>query len=460
MPLVVSGTRIAIVFLVLSFLGAQSSFADKKPKSKEDSGHATAELSRAAPPKSSSGAKVNSPKTGLAPSTPSVVGAARKERTATENPSAPRRSRVTAATNRMGNAGTAESARPKRPVEFQPHIVIADKRAGRRGTPENSGYTPAQVAHAYGFDVAWSQGYLGQGQTIAIIDAYYNPHIQQDLAEFSEAYQLPPADLEILTTGCEGFGCHIQNHGWAEEMALDVQWVHAMAPMAKILLIVDLTGDFMDIDGVNTAVSNQANVVSMSWGSRDVDGVTVGNDWLYDHPNITFVASSGDAGPGVVSYPASSQYVLAVGGTSLRLTPANTVSTETAWKDSGGGISPDEPPPYFQQGLGASGRAVPDIAFLADPNWGVATYNAIDGWYKVGGTSVGAPIAAAMIALMNNALGSPAGQSVLGTFYINSNFFFDITSGGSARVKAQLGYDLLTGLGRPYVDQFIQLSHH
>jgi Subtilase family len=386
---------------------------------------------------------------------------------ASPSPAPSLRSRSQLGTARSARSSPAPVAAPApeaTEVDFSPHIVPHPL---KHRDPFHSGFIPQQIAHAYGFDVAYSQGYLGQGQTIAIVDAFYDPHIQQELNQFCETYHLPSTRIEIEYVGCEGARrCDQTNYGWHEETALDVQWAHALAPAAKILLIVALLGNGIDVLGVTKAVDLEANIVSMSWGSPDVGGYTVSRDFLYANPDVAFVASSGDNGAnhGVAEYPATSGHVIAAGGTTLVLNPDNTVASETAWNLSGGGFSKDEPQPAYQQGVSPfTGRAFPDLAFVANPNTGVASYNVTDGWYQVGGTSVSAPITAAMLAVIGSAKGS-VGQNFLPfaySFYPNdSQLFFDIVFGGNARYRAIPGYDLLTGLGRPYVNQFVDKFAH
>ena len=333
-------------------------------------------------------------------------------------------------------------------------------------------YTPQQVRHAYGFDQVTA---TGAGQTIAIVNAYGSPTAQKDLNQFCTQFHLPATTLVVASLGSQ------TNVGWAQETSLDVQWAHVIAPAAKILLVQaksSLTSDLLA--GVDYAVANGANVVSMSWGSGEFSGETTW-DAHFNLRGVTFVASSGDSGEGI-EWPAASPYVLGVGGTSLKLTTAGNYASETAWSGSGGGISGLESLPAFQSGWRnaantaggwVSTRGVPDVSFLADPATGVyVVYNG--GWYAFGGTSVGAPQWAGLIALSNSArtdgktLGSvtfpvPAavyaaarGASVTAggfTYFTDKSAdFFDILAGSNGTNPddaASNGYDLVTGLGSP-----------
>ena len=184
-----------------------------------------------------------------------------------------------------------------------------------------------------------------------------------------------------------------------------LEWAHAIAPGAKILLVVASDSSYQSMfAAVDYAVNAGANVVSMSWsGSESATEVTT-CDAHFNHPGVTFVASSGDGGElsSGVLYPAASPYVLSVGGTTLSYN--NGSWSETAWSGSGGGISLYETVPVFQNGWQqfATGnmRSVPDVSYVGGPSPGVAVYvTPYGGWIPVGGTSVGAPQWSALIAL-------------------------------------------------------------
>ncbi len=249
--------------------------------------------------------------------------------------------------------------------------------------------------------------------------------------------------------------------GWALETALDVEWAHAMAPAANIML-VEAQPDLSNLFSAVTFASQQAgvSVVSMSWGANEFQGENAYDSTFTTpsgHGGVTFVASSGDSS--VTLYPAASPNVLSVGGTTLNVTSTGQVLSETAWSGSGGGPSPYEAKPAWQtNGLSGSGRTTPDIAFNADPSTGVSVYSSVryggqSGWFTVGGTSVGAPSWAGLIAITDqglaiNGAGSLANaQSSL--YQLASSDFNDITSGSNGHYAAGPGYDLVTGLGSP-----------
>jgi subtilase family serine protease len=207
------------------------------------------------------------------------------------------------------------------------------------------------------------------------------------------------------------------------------------------------------LGAVDKAVSLGATVVSMSWGAGETSG-QASYDSHFNKPGVTFVASAGDSGE-QVEWPAVSQYVVGVGGTSLVLDSSGNYSSESAWSGSGGGISAYLPAPSYQASWsGLAYRTVPDVSYLADPNTGVyVVYNG--NWYEFGGTSVGAPQWAALVALaggLHNGAGNDLYSAAGTADIINSNYFFDITSGNNGADlddNAIAGYDLVTGLGSP-----------
>jgi subtilase family serine protease len=362
-------------------------------------------------------------------------------------------SSVTAQSVRMGGGLRPGFARPPLHLSLRPFDAAS-----------NLGpYSPAQIRHAYGVDLLLA---TGSGQKIGIVDAYGDTSIQTDLNNFCSYYGIASTTVQILyPQGKPRSG----NSGWALETALDVEWAHAIAPNATIILSVAKSASLSDLLGaVDAAVAAGATVISMSWGAQESSGVTA-YDSHFLVPGVTFVASSGDSAEltgDQVEWPASSPYVVGVGGTTLyldasgnRSVPAGLSSSETAWSDSGGGLSSVYGPPSYQtgwQGLGK--RCVPDVSYVADPNTGVGVaYGRY--LYEVGGTSVGAPQWAALIALANSvrtsgAVGGNADiYSVAGTApTINSANFFDITSGSDGSDTDDLagtGYDLVTGLGSP-----------
>jgi hypothetical protein len=348
-----------------------------------------------------------------------------------------------------------------------------------------AGYTPAQIAAAYGFNsVTLSSGIkaTGAGQTIAIVDAYNDPNIANDLNVFDQQFGLsaPPSFKVVSQTGSTS-ALPATDAGWATEISLDVEWAHAMAPGANILLVEANSSSLTDLlAAVHYAGSAQGvSVVSMSWGGSEFSGENSYNsDFVTPtgHRGVTFVAASGDQGSfSGPEWPASSAYVLSVGGTTLNLSSSNTISSETGWSGSTGGASLVEGRPGYQNNVQTSNsRTSPDVAYNADPNTGVAVYDSLNyqgyvGWQEYGGTSEGAPQWAALIAIADQgraAAGSgaldgstqtlPDLYALLSNSTTYTNTFNDITSGSSGIFSAAKGYDEVTGLGSPKVNAVVQ----
>jgi hypothetical protein len=339
------------------------------------------------------------------------------------------------------------------------------------------GYTPAEVRTAYGFSsLSFSSGKVaatGAGQTIAIVDAYSDPNIASDLSKFDTQFGLAAAALSVVNqTG--GTTLPSANASWAEEISLDVEWAHAIAPGAKILLVeTSSSSDASLLAGVNYARSaSGVSVVSMSWGGSEFSGQTAYDSYFTTpsgHTGVTFVAASGDEGSsGGADWPASSPEVLSVGGTSLTVTgTSGTYSRETGWADSGGGASVYEGEPSYQSTVQSKDvRTVPDVAYDASPYTGVAVYDSYGtstAWMEFGGTSAAAPQWGALVAIADQGrviAGSSeldGATNLLPTLYslassstTYSADFHDVTSGSSSySISAGTGYDEVTGLGTP-----------
>jgi subtilase family serine protease len=394
---------------------------------------------------------------------------------------------VVALLTQLCSAQPVPSGQPPLPGEAQPHVHLKQDPAQPAATTSPTGLSPDQIRQAYGFDQL--SGIDGTGQTIAIIDAFGDRYAttttsgngknkrttttitdatQDDWNAFCGQFHLR-SDVLLPVAYPQGLPANVST-GWALETALDIEWAHAIAPGANIMLVVSYDNSLANMyAAVDYAVSHGANVVSMSWGAGE-SGAELANDAHFNHPGVTFVASSGDAGEisSGVSYPAASPYVLSVGGTQLTQNTDGTWS-ETAWSGSGGGISLYETKPVFQNGwqqfLTGNMRSVPDVSYQGGPNPAVSVYStAYGGWIQVYGTSVGAPQWAALIALANSARLSsvtvPDAHSALYSIAesstmppsINGAYWIDMISGanGSDPDDAAIpGYDFVTGLGSP-----------
>lgn len=340
-----------------------------------------------------------------------------------------------------------------------------------------AGFAPSDIRHAYGFDLlACNTGNTcGTGQTVAIVDAFDDPNIESDLGVFNSQFGLPSC---TTANGCftkaEPQGAPRTNTGWALEISLDVEWVHAIAPGAHILLVEAKSNSFSNLFGaVDFAAASGAHQVSMSWGGGETKGES-GSDSHFTVSGVTFTASSGDSGHGII-YPSASPRVVSVGGTTLNLDAAGNVASETAWSGSGGGISKYETEPSYQSSfpIPSTGglRGNPDVSYVADPATGVSVYDTFGqpGWVQVGGTSAGAPQWAALIAIANSGRASPLSStssttptntaiySIAKTAYAAN--FRDIVSGTNGNCgslcTAGPGYDFVTGLGSPLANSLV-----
>lgn len=357
------------------------------------------------------------------------------------------------------------------PDTWEGHPPIHIKKAA---TVSPTGLLPSQIRHAYSFDqltcsytgTFGNTNLCGYGQTIAIVDAYDDPNISKDLTTFSNQFGLPDC---TSTNGCfvkaTPQGKPRSDSGWALEESLDVQWAHAMAPGAKIVLVEAKSASFSNLlNAVDYAASKGASQVSMSWGGSEFSSES-NYDYHFNKNNVSFFASSGDSGSGTI-YPAVSPYVVAVGGTTLNVDSLGNVSSETAWSGSGGGPSLYESEQSYQTNYGITSngkRAVPDVSYNADPNTGVPVYDSFGyqgskGWFQVGGTSAGAPQWAALSAIVNNVRTTPMSSTSYGTETLlygaatgtdYANDFRDIMSGNNGGFSAGTGYDFVTGVGSP-----------
>ncbi len=369
-----------------------------------------------------------------------------------------------------GQAGTAANL-VLSPVIAHPSVQAV---APLYSSGNPTGLSPSQIRSAYGvnqisFGTASGNG---AGQTIAIIDSYFDPNISADLNQFDAQYGLaaPPSFAQYVENGLGG-----GSSAWALETALDVEWAHAIAPAANIVL-VEAQPDLTDLMSAVSFASQLpgVSVVSMSWGAGEFAGETAYNSVFTTpagHNGVTFVASSGDSG--TTEFPSVSPNVLAVGGTTLSVTSTGAYSSETSWSSSGTGYSAYESAPSWQTGaissagLTAGSRTTPDVAWDANPSTGVSVYDSVPyagqaGWFTVGGTSVGAPSWAGLIAVADQGLAQKGVGSLSNAqadLYRLSTTSFNHASSNSNGASA---YSLSTGLGSPkanlVVSALVQLN--
>jgi hypothetical protein len=319
---------------------------------------------------------------------------------------------------------------------------------------DNGAYSPAYLQSAYNAPSS------NPGGTVAVVDAYDDPNAETDLASYRSYYGLPPC---TTANGCfqkvdqRGGSSYPQpDNSWSMEMSIDLDMVSAICPNCHIVLVEADSNSWSDLNtAVNEAVNLGASAVSMSWGGFEYSGETTDNKY-YDHPGVAMVASSGDGGYGP-QFPASSPDVVSVGGTTLlQATSTGTRdATETVWSGSGGGCSQYMTKPSWQQDTGCRTRTMNDVSAVADPTTGVWVWDTYhgNGWGIFGGTSVSAPIIAALYALAGNASGSST--EMASTLYgASADGFNDVTSGFNGTCtnylcNAGVGYDGPTGFGTP-----------
>jgi subtilase family serine protease len=358
-------------------------------------------------------------------------------------PTAPTKQTCAAAT-----AGTASCL-----SVFRTDKMVSQKKVHEdAATP--SGLFPADLQSAYKLPSATA----GAGQTVAIVDAFNDPTVESDLATYRSQFGLPPC---TTANGCfskidqrGGTNFPRTDSGWAAEISLDVDMVSAVCPQCHITLVEADTNSFANLGAAENTAAARAHIVSNSFGGGDASDASMGS--FFNHPGTAITASSGDSGFGV-EYPASSHFVTAVGGTSLRKASNTRGWTETAWNGAGSGCSAFNTALTGQAGVntGCARRAVADVSAVADPATGVAVFDSTpiqgqSGWLVFGGTSVAAPVVAAVYGLAGNA------TSVDNNFpYSHTSALFDVTSGSNGTCSptqlctARTGWDGPTGLGTP-----------
>jgi uncharacterized delta-60 repeat protein len=350
-------------------------------------------------------------------------------------------------------------------------------------TAAATGLSPAVMRHAYGVDQITFGSVVGDGtgQTIAIVDAYDYPTAAADLHSFDQAYGLadPPSFTKVNETGGTTLPgvdtTGVKGDDWEVEEALDIEWTHAMAPGASILLVEANAATNADLitNAVGYARTAPGVVaVSMSFGASETTAELALDSTFTTpagHTGVTFLASTGDTAV-PAGYPSYSPNVVAVGGTTLTTDGSGNYVSEAGWADGGGGISAYETQPAYQKGTvtqSATYRTVPDVSFDADPNTGASIYDTYDfgtatPWLKVGGTSLSAPSVAGLIAIADQ------GRTIAGGATLNgvndalpalyampaAGNFHDVTTGSNG-YAAGVGYDLVTGRGSPVANALV-----
>jgi hypothetical protein len=351
-------------------------------------------------------------------------------------------------------------------------------RTGAASSGPAGGLTPAQLASAYGYEPSTG----GNGQTVAIVDAFDDPNIEADLAAFDTEYHLAACTeankcfKKVGQTGLTTALPAADKTGWSVEIALDVEAVHATCPGCEILLVEANNPEFTNLaKATNKAVELGATEVSNSYGGAETKVPAA--EAAYNHPGVVITAATGDLGwdswsefnegfpppaPPRPNIPSTLPTVVSVGGTSLQLNASEKRSAETVWNGNGpndssefiegaagGGCSTLYTAQLWQQstpGYSAAGcagkRLNADVSAVADPLTGFDifdTYNCGSvceqfrngkSWLTIGGTSLSTPLISAMYGLAGGAKGVnyPA-LTLYG--HLGGADVFDVTKGGN-----------------------------
>ena len=320
------------------------------------------------------------------------------------------------------------------------------------------GYTPQMIKKAYGIRTMGN----GINVKVAMIDFIGNRNIQHNLDIFSDEYGLSRTEVhyhDISTVNTPFvFSAYI-------EPCVDTQWVHAISEKAELHVYRAASFDVSGaVKAIKLAINDKSDIVLLTFQAPFLTEYLSYIDMFSG--DTVFVVSSGDYGSGAY-FPSCFSTCIAVGGTSLNISPSgNRLDEEKVWSGTGGGVCQYVEIPYFQKkfkyinDLTNGKRGVPDISFLADPNYGYSVYhssqNGLAGWYKIGGTSVAASVIAGIISNFISSNRTISKSDILpmlyeiagGTEYINiNNNFIDIIIGSNGEFNAQKGYDLCTGLG-------------
>jgi subtilase family serine protease len=344
--------------------------------------------------------------------------------------------------------------------------VVVDEHNRIKPSVIPAGLGPADLLSAYvlhppmGVPVSW---------TIAIIDAFHYANVESDLATYRSTFGLPAC---TKANGClrvvnqNGAASPLPassppGDDWTVEAALDLDMASAVCPTCKLLFVEaqDDQGNGLFI-AQNAAAAAGAVVISNSWGGTSgglASDQSFDAQFLTHGGNVTTFVASGDNGNTGTTpdYPSTSHLVVGVGGTTLRKsTTAARGWTEAAWSGAGSSCG-NETKPAFQSvvaGSTCAHRAASDVSAVADPNTGVAVFNAGSGGFiVVGGTSAASPIVAAIYARASLAATSAHDASYV---YAHPCELFDVTSGTNGTCTGPLchagaGWDGPTGIGTP-----------
>ncbi|MES2023428.1 MAG: S53 family peptidase [Patescibacteria group bacterium] len=345
--------------------------------------------------------------------------------------------------------------------------VIVDANGTPKANTGPVGYGPTQFHTAYNLPNTSS---LSIAPIIAIVDAYDHPNILTDLNTYGQAMGIPSMTACTGTVASATGPCFKKvdqrggtkypavNANWALETSMDVEVAHAICQNCRILLVEADSSSFANLmSAVDQARGLGAKIISNSYGASEFSGETT-YDSHFNFLGVVNLFSSGDSGFGP-SYPAGSQYVVAVGGTTLVLNSNGTYNRESVWSGAGSGCSTYENKPSWQHDANCAKRTIADVSAVADPNTGAAVYDSVkmqgqSGWFKVGGTSLSAPLVAGVYGLGATFTGL-AGADLYSKVLATPSILRDVLTGsngtcGNYLCTGTAGYDGPTGLGTPF----------
>jgi subtilase family serine protease len=319
-----------------------------------------------------------------------------------------------------------------------------------------TGYNPVDLKNAYKLPAGTTTA------TVAIVDAMDDPNAEADLGHYRAQFGLPACTTAngcFKKVGQTGGAVPASDAGWAEEISLDLDMVSAICPTCHILLVEATTSSIANLGAAVNFAASQPGVVAISnsYGGSEYSTEATDSANFYNHPGKAVTVSSGDGGFGV-EFPAASQFVTAVGGTTLTKNTTARGFTETVWSGAGSGCSTRIAKPTWQHDTGCTRRTVADVSAVANPSTGVSVYDTFGiagggGWLVFGGTSVASPIIASVYALAGNATTVTSGSFP----YAHTTSLFDVTSGSNTTrgctpaylCTGEVGYDGPSGLGTP-----------
>ncbi len=294
-------------------------------------------------------------------------------------------------------------ARPACPQTRRGEITCFALVLNTKVEPNVAGWAPADFQARYKLP----SGTKGSGQIVAIVDAYDNPNVASDMAQYRSQFGLPAGSFTKYNQQGQTSNYPSGSTGWGIETDLDVQMVSATCPLCTIYLVEANSSDSNDLQAAeDEAVKLGAHIISNSWGCGNT--VDCLNKKHFDKPGVEYLASTGDSGFGQVTAPAAFDDVAAIGGTML--SKSGSSYNETIWTGAGGGCATTIHKPKWQHDSFCKGRAVGDASGVA---WQVAEYDSYGygGWFTVGGTSVSSPLLAGIFGLAGNATDQKGGRT-------------------------------------------------